>query len=49
MLHGKRVMVTGAGGSIGRIGAQILTIRPKVCFVLIKEIAIFNLQQNVLK
>ena len=51
MLHGKRVMVTGAGGSIGsELVAQILDYSPESLLCIDQaEIAIFNLQQNVLK
>lgn len=51
MLHGKRVMVTGAGGSIGsELVAQILDYAPQSLLCIDQaEIAIFNLQQNVLK
>lgn len=51
MLHGKRVMVTGAGGSIGsELVAQILDYSPHSLLCIDQaEIAIFNLQQNVLK
>ena len=51
MLHGKRVMVTGAGGSIGsELVAQILDYTPHSLLCIDQaEIAIFNLQQNVLK
>ena len=51
MLHGKRVMVTGAGGSIGsELVAQILDYSPQSLLCIDQaEIAIFNLQQNVLK
>ena len=50
MLHGKRVMVTGAGGSIGsELVAQILDYSPESLLCIDQaEIAIFNLQQNVL-
>ena len=50
MLHGKRVMVTGAGGSIGsELVAQILDYSPKSVLCIDQaEIAIFNLQQNVI-
>lgn len=51
MLSGKRVLVTGAGGSIGReLVVQILEYGPSelVC-VDQAEIAIFNLQQEVLQ
>ena len=51
MLRGKRVMVTGAGGSIGsELVAQILDYSPESLLCIDQaEIAIFNLQQNVLK
>ena len=50
MLAGKRVLVTGAGGSIGsELVAQILSYAPaELLCVDQAEIAIFNLQQNVL-
>ena len=50
MLHGKRVIVTGAGGSIGsELVAQILDYSPKSVLCIDQaEIAIFNLQQNVI-
>ncbi|MFT5837358.1 MAG: FlaA1/EpsC-like NDP-sugar epimerase, partial [Candidatus Azotimanducaceae bacterium] len=50
MLAGKRVMVTGAGGSIGReLVAQILNYAPAELLCIDQaEIAIFNLQQEVL-
>ncbi len=50
MLEGKRVLVTGAGGSIGReLVAQILDYAPaELICVDQAEIAIFNLQQEVL-
>ncbi|MGC6455068.1 MAG: polysaccharide biosynthesis protein [Coraliomargaritaceae bacterium] len=51
MLSGKRVLVTGAGGSIGReLVVQILEYGPSelVC-VDQAEIAIFNLRQEVLQ
>lgn len=50
MLAGKRVLVTGAGGSIGReLVAQILAYAPDELLCLDQsEIAIFNLQQEVL-
>jgi FlaA1/EpsC-like NDP-sugar epimerase len=50
MLAGKRVLVTGAGGSIGsELVAQILTYTPAELLCLDQaEIAIFNLQQEVL-
>lgn len=51
LLHGKRVIVTGAGGSIGsELVAQILDYSPHSLLCIDQaEIAIFNLQQNVLK
>ena len=51
LLQGKRVMVTGAGGSIGsELVAQILDYAPQSLFCIDQaEIAIFNLQQSVLK
>ncbi len=50
MLAGKRVLVTGAGGSIGReLVAQILEYSPAALQCVDQtEIAIFNLQQEVL-
>lgn len=50
MLSGKRVLVTGAGGSIGsELVAQILSYAPSNLHCIDQaEIAIFNLQQNVL-
>ena len=50
LLHGKRVMITGAGGSIGsELVAQILDYAPKSLLCIDQaEIAIFNLQQNVI-
>ncbi len=50
MLAGKRVLVTGAGGSIGsELVAQILNYAPaEMLCVDQAEIAIFNLQQEVL-
>lgn len=49
MLEGKRVLVTGAGGSIGReLVAQILEYKPARLHCIDQaEIAIFNLQQEV--
>ena len=51
MLSGKRVMITGAGGSIGReLVAQILTFTPHSLLCVDRsEIAIFNLQQEILQ
>ncbi len=51
MLAGKRVLVTGAGGSIGsELVAQILSYAPSELLCVDQaEIAIFNLRQNVLK
>ncbi|WPJ96010.1 nucleoside-diphosphate sugar epimerase/dehydratase [Coraliomargarita algicola] len=51
MLAGKRVLVTGAGGSIGsELVAQILSYAPAELLCIDQaEIAIFDLQQNVLK
>ena len=51
LLQGKRVMVTGAGGSIGsELVAQILDYAPQSLYCIDQaEIAIFNLQQSVLK
>lgn len=50
MLEGKRVLVTGAGGSIGReLVVQILEYDPAVLACVDQaEIAIFNLQHEVL-
>lgn len=50
MLAGKRVLVTGAGGSIGReLVAQILGYAPAELLCIDQaEIAVFNLQQEVL-
>lgn len=50
MLAGKRVLVTGAGGSIGReLVAQILEYKPaSLTAVDQAEIAVFNLTQEVL-
>jgi len=50
MLAGKRVLVTGAGGSIGReLVAQILSYAPAELLCIDQaEIAIFDLQQDVL-
>ena len=50
MLEGKRVLVTGAGGSIGReLVVQILEYRPALLACVDQaEIAVFNLQQEVL-
>ena len=51
MLAGKRVLVTGAGGSIGReLVAQILQYNPDCLHCIDQaEIAIFNLQQEVIE
>lgn len=51
MLTGKRVLVTGAGGSIGReLVAQVLDYSPASMLCIDQaEIAIFNLQQEVLE
>ncbi|MDQ8195314.1 nucleoside-diphosphate sugar epimerase/dehydratase [Coraliomargarita sp. SDUM461004] len=51
MLTNKRVLITGAGGSIGsELVAQILDYVPAELLCIDQtEIAIFNLQQNVLK
>jgi len=50
MVEGKRVLVTGAGGSIGsELVAQILQFKPgELCCVDQAEMAIFNLQEKVL-
>lgn len=50
MLTGKRVLVTGAGGSIGReLVVQILDYGPEAIVCIDQaEIAVFNLQQEVL-
>ena len=50
MLAGKRVLVTGAGGSIGsELVKQIINYAPDALHCVDQaEIAIFNLQQNVL-
>ena len=50
MLAGKRVLVTGAGGSIGReLVAQILHFDPASLHCIDQaEIAVFNLQQEVI-
>ena len=50
MLAGKRVLVTGAGGSIGsELVAQVLEYAPASLLCIDQaEIAIFNLQQEVL-
>lgn len=50
MLQGKRVMITGAGGSIGReLVSQVLTYLPDALLCVDQaEIAIFNLQQEIL-
>jgi len=51
MLAGKRVLVTGAGGSIGsELVKQIIGYAPSHLLCIDQaELAIFNLQQNVLK
>lgn len=51
MLTGQRVLVTGAGGSIGReLVTQILSYGPSAVHCVDRsEIAIFNLQHDVLK
>ena len=51
MLSGKRVLVTGAGGSIGsELVAQILEYAPDALLCIDQaELAIFNLQQKILK
>ena len=51
MLSGKRVLITGAGGSIGcELVAQILEYAPDVLLCVDQaEIAIFNLQQEILR
>lgn len=50
MLLGRRILVTGAGGSIGsELVAQILTYAPAALHCVDQsELAIFELQQNVL-
>ncbi len=50
MLKGKRVLITGAGGSIGReLVTQILSYSPSQLHCIDQaEIAVFNLQQEVL-
>lgn len=50
MLAGKRILVTGAGGSIGReLVAQILHYDPACLHCIDQaEIAVFNLQQEVI-
>jgi FlaA1/EpsC-like NDP-sugar epimerase len=50
MLEGKRVLITGAGGSIGlELVAQVLDYSPAALLCIDQtEIAIFNLQQEVL-
>lgn len=50
MLEGKRVLVTGAGGSIGKeLVAQILTFAPsRLLCVDQAEIAVFHLEQETL-
>lgn len=51
MLSGKRVLVTGAGGSIGsELVAQILEYAPEALLCIDQaEMAIFNLQQKISK
>ncbi len=51
MVSGKRILVTGAGGSIGReLVAQILEYTPDALLCIDQvEIAIFTLQQEVLQ
>ncbi len=51
MLSGKRVMITGAGGSIGReLVAQVLAYAPDALLCLDQaEIAIFDLKQEILQ
>ncbi len=51
MLSGKRVLVTGAGGSIGcELVAQVLEYTPDALLCIDQaEIAIFNLQQKILQ
>ena len=51
MLAGKRVLITGAGGSIGsELTAQVLAYAPAALLCLDQaEMAIFNLQQEVLQ
>ena len=50
MLEGKRVLVTGAGGSIGReLVTQVLGYAPSALLCVDQaEIAVFNLEQEVL-
>jgi len=50
LLRAKRVLVTGAGGSIGReLVKQVLDYRPAALHCLDRsEIAIFNLQQEII-
>jgi FlaA1/EpsC-like NDP-sugar epimerase len=51
MLNGKRILVTGAGGSIGsELVAQILSYAPSTVYCVDQtEIAIFNLEQRLPK
>ena len=51
MLFGKRVLITGAGGSIGReLVAQVLEYAPDSLLCIDQaEIAIFNLQQEIIQ
>lgn len=51
MLKGKRVLITGAGGSIGReLVAQVLDYSPAALMCIDQaEIAVFDLQQEVLQ
>lgn len=51
MLSGKRILITGAGGSIGReLVLQVLSYAPKALLCIDQaEIAAFNLQQTVLQ
>ena len=51
MLRGKRVLITGAGGSIGsELAAQVLDYAPEALLCVDQaEIAIFELQQSVLR
>jgi FlaA1/EpsC-like NDP-sugar epimerase len=50
MLEGKRVLITGAGGSIGReLVAQVLDYSPEALMCIDQtEMAVFNLQHEVL-